>query len=419
MIPEAVALTVRRHALAWLLAANTVGLWLATLLLWPDAGNWLGELSYGRWMPLHMNWQLYGWCSLPLVGALMAWCLVAKHPGVVMHARVALGAWSFALVLGGVAWLGGVTSGKLFLDWHGWSRPLLPLAMVVLWTVVATHGLFWRKPTWARTIALLGLLAVPSVLYWSAGREVYPAVNPDSGGATGASLLGSTLGIVLVFGMLPEMLGMGRSVGARCVGRLGFGLALAASFGVFAVIDHGNASHHAFGQIVGLGMLIVWVPMAWSYFRGFKWPAEARRWLAAAFVWWALLVVTGWVTFLPGVLERLKFTNGLVAHAHLAMAGLVTAMNMAILTSLAPGKSGQSNHYGYFVAWQVATGGMVAVLLVGGWFETGRAGEFFRGEIWVQAVYGVRLLAGVVMWLVSANWLRAAWVTKNEGVPAI
>jgi cytochrome c oxidase cbb3-type subunit 1 len=136
------ATPVRRHALGWLVAGNAVGVLLAAELLWPSLGDALAPLSYGRWMPLHLNWQLYGWCAVPLVGGLFAGLLDRRHPQAARHASLALVAWSLALALGGVSWLGGVTSGKLFLDWAGWARPLLPAAMVVLWTVLAAHA-FW------------------------------------------------------------------------------------------------------------------------------------------------------------------------------------------------------------------------------------------------------------------------------------
>ena len=160
------AALVRRHALTWLLAANLVGLLLAVELLWPAVGDALAPLTYGRWMPLHLNWQLYGWGALPLVGALLAWCLAERHPGATRHAQVALGGWSLALLLAGLSWLGGVTSGKLFLDWHGWARPLLPVAMVILWAVLATHvGLSWsglsRGQRAGRAALLVLLAAVP------------------------------------------------------------------------------------------------------------------------------------------------------------------------------------------------------------------------------------------------------------------
>jgi cytochrome c oxidase cbb3-type subunit 1 len=339
----------------------------------------------------------------------------------VRHGRIALGAWSLALAAGGVAWLGGVTSGKLFLDWHGWARGLLSVAMVVLWTVCAAHA-WWRRGAAGQRGAdalrgglLAGLLFVPGLLYWSAGRDVYPSVNPDSGGATGASLLGSTLGIVTVFGLLPVMLRVRAEChllgDTRAWGTRWFWVALAGSWGVFAAIDRGHASHHAWAQVAGLGLLVAWVPLAWGYFRRFAWEASARPWLRAAFAWWLLLVVTGWLTFLPGFSERLKFTNGLVAHAHLAMAGLVTAVNVVILRQLAP----QAEPRGNFFLWQGACAVHVAALLALGWFERDYAGEFFRSGAWTQGVYAVRLAAGAGMLAASVRWWRSAG-TKEAGV---
>src|SRR5947208_373392 len=53
------------HSLLWLVLANCVGVLLAAMLLFPGINALLGEWTYGRWMAVHMNLQLYGWCSLP------------------------------------------------------------------------------------------------------------------------------------------------------------------------------------------------------------------------------------------------------------------------------------------------------------------------------------------------------------------
>lgn len=410
-VPADLARLVQRHAFGWLVAANAVGVWLAAVLLWPPLGDVAAPLTYGRWMPLHLDWQLYGWCALPLVGVLLAWCLEERHPHAIAHARVALGAWSLALAAGGVAWLGGQTSGKLFLDWHGWTRLVLPVAMLVLWTVLAAHAIWSRQRLRAgervlRAALLTGLLAVPPLLYWAAGRDVYPAVNPDSGGATGAALLGSTLGVVSIFGLLPVMLRVPRAPASRraWVSRSGFFWGfLALSVGAYASIDHGNASHHTSSQIVSLGLLLAWVPVVWLYGRGFTWGESARPWLHAAAGWWLLLVSTGWLTFLPGVSERLKFTDGLVAHAHLAMAGLVTSVNGAILHTLARGRLRTSR--GSFWLWQGGCAVHVLALLILGALEGEFAGALFRSAGWTQAIFAVRLAAGAAMGLASVQWL--------------
>ena len=429
---SALARSVGRHSLGWLLAASGVGLWLAALLVWPEAGGAAGGLGYGRWMPLHLNWQLYGWCSLPLVGALLAACLDPRHPGAVRHARVALGGWSLALGLGGLAWLVGVTSGKLFLDWAGWARPLLALAMSLLWTLLAAH-LWWSRERagtarWRVAAGLVGALGpVPAVMYWSAGREVYPALNPDSGGATGASLLGSTLGIVAIYGLLPVLLGVERrrrpAGGSPRVAW--FWWAWAASMAVFGRIDRGHASHHAPGQILGLGVLLVWVPLLWFYGYAWAWPTAALRWLVAAGLWWTLLVASGWVTFLPGVSEASKFTHALVGHAHLAMAGLVSSVNFAVLACLAPaaeteaaaGAGAGRGDARVFRLWQGGTAAHVASMIGLGVVEAGREATLFYGYDgmvgfdWVRLIFAARLVAGAFM--VAAAWW--AWRTVSRG----
>lgn len=391
--------TLERHAFGWLVAANAVGVWLAALLLWPALGGLAGPLGYGRWMPLHLDWQLYGWCALPLAGALASWLVTPDAAGR-WHLRLALGAWSAALALGGVSWLAGVTSGKLFLDWHGWARPLLPLAMLVLWSVLALHAWLRRGEhgpmgRGIRAVLLLALLAVPSLLFWAEGREVYPAVNPDSGGATGASLLGSTLAILAIFGALPAFL--------RVPGRAAwwYWAALAVGAGIFVAADHKDASHHTTGQIVALAALLPWLVLLPVYLRGFAWHASARPWLRASFVWWAVLVVTGFLTFLPEWSERLKFTNALVAHAHLAMAGLVTSLNLTILRQLRGGGSRRG-----FWLWQMGCAVHVAVLAVLGWREAEDPAALFLSDGFSQVAYGLRLAAGGAMLLASVQWWK-------------
>ena len=403
----------RAHALGWLLAANAVGLVLAALLIWPDLGGGAAWTGYGRWAPVHLNGQLYGWCALPLVGALLAACLEPRHPSAAAQGRLALLAWSVALALGCVAWLAGLTSGKLFLDWAGWARPLLGVAMSALWTILAAH-LWWgraraRTARWRVAAGLLaGLTAVPALMYWSAGREVYPSVNPDSGGATGASLLGSTLGIVAVFGLVPLLLGVRRNKGR---GVAWFWWALLASFGVYGMIDHGHASHHATGQIAGLGLLLAWVPLLWRYGSAWAWSPVSRRWAKAAGLWWALLVASGWATFLPGLSEAWKFTHALVAHAHLAMAGLVTAVNFLVLNELDPARPVGGR--GVFWLWQGGCAAHVGLMMALGATEAGGAAELFYGAEWTRWVFAGRLAAGAAMFVAALGACREAWRAKE------
>lgn len=402
--PAELARSVARHSLGWLVAANGVGVWLGAALLWPALGDALAPLTYGRWVPLHLDWQLYGWTALPTVGVLLAW-FAADGAGGKKSARLALAAWSLALALGGVSWLAGGVSGKLFLDWSGLARPLLPAAMLVLWGVLA-HQALRRWAAWSKRarLARAGLLAlllpVPPLLYWSMARDVYPAVNPDSGGATGAALLGSTLGIVTVFLLVPFLLQRPRQ--NAVIRHFAVWAAWGASWLVYAVVDHGHTSHYAVAQVVALGLLLVWVPLLGIFWFDFDWPAEARPWVWAALTWWALLVASGWVTFLPGISEQLKFTHGLVGHAHLAMAGVVTSVNGMMLVTL----TRRATPRGVFLRWHLGCALYVATMLGLGAGEVERAGELFRSEDWTQALFGARLFGGLLMLDASGRWLH-------------
>ncbi len=398
------ARAVRRQSLAWWVAANAVGLWLAALLLWPQLGDHVAPLTYGRWMPLHLNWQLYGWCALPLVGVLLQSGLPAGAPRATQWARAALWFWTAALALGGVSWLGGTTSGKLFLDWHGWARPLLPAAMAFLWCVLAGHAsirwrLFGALGGWAYLGLLAALAPVPWVLYWASGRSVYPSVNPHSGGATGASLLGSTLGVIGVIHLVPLLLRLPRRSRVRGDGWVGGAWLL--SWLVCGYVAGGPASHHATRQSAGLAVVLLWIPMlCWSLGR-YRWTAGARPWLQAAGAWWMLLVASGWLIFLPGLSERLKFTNALVGHAHLAMAGFVTSALLVVLNELQPERPLRQG----FGWWQLGSLAQVAVLLVSGWFENEQAAAFFSRTGGFYAVEVIRTTAGALMLLGSvALW---------------
>lgn len=395
----------RQHSLFWLTAANAVGALLAAELLWPEFGDTLAPFTYGRWVPLHLNWQLYGWCSLPLVGLLLHWIGAGPDLRSARLAILALWIWSIALLAGGVSWLVGVTSGKLFLDWYGWARPLLPAAMTLLWGTLAWQlwtnrfALTARK-TVAQVALLLVLFAVPPIIFLASGRTVYPAVNPRSGGATGTSLLGSTLGVVGIFGLVPDLLGVevrAKNAGARK--RL-FWIFFLFSGVIFAALDHTHAPSSSLGQQAGLGVLVLWIPSVWVFFRTFDWSPSSRPWLTAAFVWWLLLVITGFLIFLPAISERLKFTNALVSHAHLAMAGLLTSLNIAILNLLIPT---QPVVRGFWV-WQLSTAIHVVTLAVLGWLEPDRLGALFLRSDWTQAFYGLRLACGLIMCWVSAMW---------------
>lgn len=402
------------HSLAWLTAANLVGLWLALLLLWPRLGALTGAWTYGRWMPLHMDWQLYGWCALPLLGVIVKqfW---RDHPQAPAVAQTLFLLWGSALLVGGGSWLGGSVAAKPFLNWASTARWYFALILVVGWIYLVQGWWKHRQSGQSRfeRLALLGLLSalgvIPVALFLtsSANAKVYPPVDPASGGATGHSLLASTLGLVALLGILPRW-GLRLPLRRKFPVGLIYGAVFALAIGLYASIEHGNASNSAVNQILGLGSLLLWPPLIASYWSGFAWSAASRLWRHAFLFWWTVLTLTGWLTFLPPFLEILKFTNGLVAHAHLAMAGAVTALNMILLTELGddPEIRAVLGRKSLFSIWNFSLFAMCAGLLVQGFREGMYPADLFTFDPLTATLYSLRFVTGLGMTLVGIGWLR-------------
>jgi cytochrome c oxidase cbb3-type subunit 1 len=411
------------HSLGWLFAANLIGVWLAVLLLFPNAGRWLGEWTYGRWTPVHLNFQLYGWMALPLV----AWAIRiyrAEREPMATWSRAALLLWSLALVVGAISWLSGTTSGKLFLDWAGFVRILFPLCIFFLWCVLAVaYARAWRSPgnrrLVVRAVKLLGLLLlllVPFLIYIASSPFIYPAVNPDSGGPTGASQLESTLVVVLILLLLPYGLTRRNPAGRRWIISSWILLALEAL--LCLALGRADVSHHRPVQFISLASLMAWVPLLPAYFSAFHWPRSTRMWRYAAFAWWALLVPTGWAFFLPGILDRLKFTDALVGHSILAMAGFVSSLLILILGVLLADNAGIFNSRWAFFAWHGATLAYVVLFLFAGWREGADPAFTIVPGPARNALYIVRLLLGIAMTAASAEWLRRLLNHLHAGSPS-
>lgn len=408
-------------SLFWLAAANLVGVWLAALLLWPRLGDVSAFFGYGRWMPLHMDWHLYGWCALPLLG-LIAVRIWKNVEGGEINCSQAFWLWSAALMVGGVSWLMGEATGKPFLNWSGYARDVFTLALVGVWLLVAVG--WWRKrqqpevkraEAYSDLLLVAGLAFVPVSLFLVSTATVYPPVNPNSGGATGHSLLASTLGIVFIMGLLPNW-GLGLKAGkGKSRATPAYWIVFSLSVLVYLLIGHGNASNRNLDQILGLGSLVIWPFLLFWLWKRYKWDESSSLWRGAFFVWWGLLAVSGWLFFLPNTLTIVKFTNAMVAHAHLAMAGMVTALNMVILTELGSNYAVRSvvSEAKASVAWNIALAVFVVVLAVQGAREGVTPGSLFLFDGIAQLAYVLRFVAGLVMFACSVIWIRSLWKMVN------
>ena len=406
------------HSAAWLAAANAIGVLLAALLLLPGVNGLLGAWTYGRWMPVHMNMELYGWCSLPLV-AFLFHAYRVDDSAARQWSRTALWVWAAALLAGCASWLNGHSSGKLFLDWSGYTRVLFPAALLALWLLLA----YALRQSWqdcgvaarvAKCVGLAALLAVPLLLYIAADPRLYPPINPDSGGPTGASQLESALVIVVILLLLPFGITR-RNQRHAWVVTASWSLAVAEAL-LCLGLGRADASNLRPVQYLSLASLLVWIPLTPLYYAAFEWSANTRLWRIASMVWWAVLVPTGWMLFLPGILSRAKFTDGLVAHSLLAMAGFVSSLLIFVLVQLL-GERGWIFTRGWsFWVWQLSVAVYVVLMFVAGWFEGADPAFNMVPGAARMTIYVGRFLVGALMFAASLEWLVAASAMLREGV---
>jgi cytochrome c oxidase cbb3-type subunit 1 len=408
------------HSLWWLVAANSVGVLIAILLLFPALNKELGEWTYGRWIMVHMNLELYGWTSLPMTGFLFKVYGADREP-MAEWCRPVLWVWTAALVASSLSWLSGYSSGKLFLDFTGYARVVFPLAMIALWVLLAVS----LVRTWsvdqtaasraAKILGLVLLLAVPVSIYIAASPSIYPAVNPDTGGPTGASQLEASLVIVAILLLLPF------GLTERKTGRSGVFIAawvvLLAESLLCAALGRSDISHHQPAQYMSLATLLIWIPLTPAYFAAFKWHANTRLWAYAVFVWWSALIVTGWVLFLPGVLDHFKFTDGLVGHSFVAMAGFTSSLIIFILVHLLGEDGWIFNRPQAFYLWNGSVAGYVVLMTIAGWHEGFDPAFTIVPGFARNALYVLRLLVGVLMLTASVDWFLDATRLLQDPVP--
>lgn len=400
------------HALLWLVIANAIGVLIAAMLLLPGINNLLGEWTYGRWLPVHMNLQLYGWCSLPLVMFLFHVYGADREP-MAIWTRSILWIWSTALAVGSVSWLTGHSSGKLFLDWTGYPRVLFPLAMLVLWLLLTASCCVSRPQHRAfKIFGLALLLVVPFLIYMASNPALYPPVNPDTGGPTGASQLESTLVIIAMLLLLP--FGLTERQPQRRWPLPTAWIIFAAETLLCLGLGRADVSHHRPIQWISLGSLLVWIPLTPAYFREFQWHPNTRLWRIAFLCWWSVLIPTGWALFLPGVLDHFKFTDGLVGHSLLAMAGFVSSLLIFVMVQLMGDDGWIFNGTWSFYTWQASALAYVLIMFYAGWREGSDPAFSIVPGLLRNGIYTTRLLLGVLLFAASLDWFVDAFTLHKE-----
>ena len=262
---------------------------------------------------------------------------------------------------------------------------------------------------------LVILLAVPFVIYIASSPNSYPPVNPDTGGPTGASQLESSLAIVAILLMLPFGIAHRKPEKSRTIA--GSWLVLAAESILCVALGRADVGHHLPAQFLSLGSILVWLPLVPAYYSAFEWRLETRRWRLAFLWWWSAMVVTGWVFFLPGVLDHFKFTDGLVGHSFVAMAGFTSSLIIFVMVQLLGEDGWIFNRTRPFYWWHGSVIAYVLLMTVSGWREGFDPTFTIAPGVERNILYTLRLITGILLLAASLDWFRDASTLLREPDP--
>jgi cytochrome c oxidase cbb3-type subunit 1 len=302
---------------------------------------------------------------------------------------------------------------------------MFPLAMLALWLLLAVAFVrelevpskkIYCRAEHRRLLGLLAfLLIVPFILtYLASSPNYYPAINPDTGGPTGASQLESSLIIVAILLMLPFGLTQRNNKRSGAV-VVAWALLIAESFLCLA-IGRADASHRLPIQFLSLGCLLIWIPLTPVYYADFEWNANTRLWRIAFFSsggrhWFSQVGSS----FFPGILDHFKFTDGLVGHSLLAMAGFTSSLLIFVLVQLLGEDGWIFNRARSFYGWNMSPFlAYVMLMTAAGWREGFDPTFTILPGVARHVIYILRLVVGGVMLAASLDWLIDAATLLRE-----
>jgi cytochrome c oxidase cbb3-type subunit 1 len=116
----------------------------------------------------------------------------------------------------------------------------------------------------------------------------------------------------------------------------------------------------------------------------------------------------GALLFRPGVLDHFKFTDGLVGHSLVAVAGFLTALLAVVMVQLLGDDGWILTRRWSFHMWNWSVLAYVVIMLIAGWIEGSDPSFTSVPGPLRNVLYTLRLITGVLMLVASAEWLIAA-----------
>src|ERR1039457_5291829 len=118
--------------------------------------------------------------------------------------------------------------------------------------------------------------------------------------------------------------------------------------------------------------------------------------------------------FLPGVLDHFKFTDGLVGHSFIAMAGFTSALLIFVMVQLLGEEGWIFNRTWSFYVWNGSVLAYVVLMTAAGWREGFDPTFTIVPGMARNILYVLRLLSGALMFAATFEWFIGATKLLRE-----
>lgn len=404
-------------AVFWLTVVDLFGLILALELISPNLFGGIGQLSFGRIRPLHVNGVIFAWLSMMYWGALFY--MVPRLTGLKSMwseklAKWTAWGWNLWFLLGIVSIMAGMTQGREYAEFI-WP---LDIVLILLWTSNTVNILMTVANRRVRPLYVTTWWAMASPLWLGAdyiiGNVIWRPGAIWGNGVSGALSTSMADGMLNwwyahnLFGLwlTPMLLAGLYYLVPRITGTPLYSHTLSLiSFWGMAFFYTGVGHHHLLQTptpgwlktIATLSSISLLIPVfAFSVnqvmtMRG-NWGKFFTnlplRFGLTGFVFYVLVNIQGAFQAIQSFNRLTHFTNFVVAHAHLALLGGFTFLGMGLIDYIVPQIKKRPLYSRRLAEWQYW---LITIGFLGFFWVLTIAG-LIQGQAWLRGVPEVNVI---------------------------
>ncbi|MDX2085941.1 MAG: cbb3-type cytochrome c oxidase subunit I [Candidatus Melainabacteria bacterium] len=433
-------------AIFWLVLGTVAGLTAAALMVWPDLTYGVGELTFGRLRPVHINGVLIGWLSMGYVSCMFYLATVLSGRKSLWSERlgnITMIAWNLVMVFGLLSISKGITEAREYaelvapFDWAVLLALILTGVNVYL-TVLTGEEKKWYVSLWY----FMGALFWFPIVYIIGNRTFvsFEGLNDAiAGWFYGHNILGMWFtvgGVGILYYLLPKY--TGNPLYSHTLSMIGFW-----TIGMFYAP---TGTHHvlqapvpewlkSIAVISSVFLLVPVLTVLVNFFQTMKgkWHLAADhlplRFAVAAGISYLLTCIQGPFQATRSINWYLHFSHWVVGHAHLALFATFSFIVFSATYFMIPRITGKKIYSRPLAIWHfwLSLIGWIVMLLgltiagliqAAGWHHAIPVDQWaieMEPYMLVRFISGILIVAGQVLFMI--NIYKTVFDASAEQVP--